>query len=54
MLAILHAFKKWGPFLTGRHFKVKIDHDNLMYLEQLLSSKEQQEWVTKMLSYDQG
>ena len=37
----------------GRHFKVKADHDSLKYfLEQRLSSKEQQKWVTKMLGYD--
>ena len=27
MLAILHALKKWRPYLMGRHFKVKNDHD---------------------------
>ena len=37
----------------GRHFKVKTDHDSLKYfLEQILSSEEQQKWVTKMLGYD--
>ena len=50
MLAILHALKKWHPYLMGRHFKVKTDHDSLKYfLEQRLSSKEQQKWVTKIL-----
>ena len=29
MLAILHALKKWRPYLMGREFKVKIDHDSL-------------------------
>ena len=24
MLAILHALKKWRPYLIGRHFKVKL------------------------------
>ena len=37
----------------GRHFKVKTNHDSLKhFLEQRLSSKEQQKWVTKMLGYD--
>ena len=53
MMAILHALKKWNPYLIGRNFKVKIDHDSLKYfLEQRLSSKEQQKWVTKILGYD--
>jgi hypothetical protein len=29
MLTILHAIKKWYPYLIGRHFKVKIDHNSL-------------------------
>jgi hypothetical protein len=39
MMSILHALKKWHPYLIGRHFKVKTDHDSLKYfLEQRLSS----------------
>ena len=53
MMAILHALKKWCPYLIGRHLKVKIDHDSLKYfLEQRLSLEEQQKWVTKILGYD--
>jgi hypothetical protein len=53
MMAILHPLKKWHPYLIGRHFKVKIDHDSLKYfLEQRLSSEEQQKWVTKIFGYD--
>jgi hypothetical protein len=29
MMAILHALKKCHPYLIGRHFKVKTDHDSL-------------------------
>jgi len=29
ILAILHALKQWRPYLMGRHFKVKEDHDSL-------------------------
>ena len=37
MLAILHALNKWRPYLMGRHFKVKTDHDSLKhFLEQRL------------------
>ena len=53
MLAILHALKKWKPYLMGRHSKVKNNHHILKhFLEQRLSSEEQQKWVTKMLGYD--
>jgi hypothetical protein len=55
MMEILHALKKWCPYLIGRHFKVKKDHDSLKYfLEQRLSSEEQQKWVTNILGYDFG
>ena len=53
MLAILYALKKWRPYLMGRHFKVKVDHDSLKpFLEQRKSSEEQKKWVIKMLGYD--
>ena len=40
MLAILHALKKWKPYIMGRHFKVKTNHDSLKYfLEKKLSSE---------------
>ena len=29
ILAILHALKKWRPYLIGINFKVKIDHGSL-------------------------
>ena len=41
MLEILHALKKWRPYLLGRQFKVKTNHDSLKhFLEQRLSSEE--------------
>jgi hypothetical protein len=53
MMEIIHALKKWHPCVIGRHFKVETDHDSLKYfLEQRLSSEEQQKCVTKMLDYD--
>jgi hypothetical protein len=53
MMEIIHALKKWRPYLIGRNFKVKTDHDSLKYfLEQRLSLEEQQKWVTKILGYD--
>ena len=52
-MEILHSLKKWHPYLIGRHFKVKKNHDSLKYfLEQRLTLEEKQKWVTKMLGYD--
>jgi hypothetical protein len=31
IMAILHALKKLIPYLIGRNFKVKKDHDSLKY-----------------------
>jgi hypothetical protein len=53
MLAILHAVDLWHPYLLGKCFQIKIDHRSLKYfLEQRISSPEQQKWVTKMFGYD--
>jgi hypothetical protein len=53
MMEILNVMKQWRPYLIGRNFKVKTNHDSLIYfLEQRLSSEEKQKWVAKMLGYD--
>jgi hypothetical protein len=53
MLAILHVFYLWRPYLLGKHFRIKIDHQSLKnFLEQLISSPEKQKWVTKIFGYD--
>jgi hypothetical protein len=52
MMAILYALKKWRPYLIGRHFKVKTDHDSLKYFLEQRLSLEEQKWVTKILGYD--
>jgi hypothetical protein len=53
MLAILHAVDFWHPYLLGKCFQIKIDHQSLKYfLEQCISSPEQQKWVTKLFGYD--
>jgi hypothetical protein len=49
MLAILLAVELWHPYLLGKCFQIKTDHQSLKYfLEQRISSKEQQKWVTKL------
>jgi hypothetical protein len=53
IMEILHALKKWCPYIIGNNFKVKTDHDSIKYfLEQRPSSEEQQKCVTKILGYD--
>jgi hypothetical protein len=53
MLAIMYVVDLWRPYLLGQHFQIKIDHQSLKYfLEQHISSPEQQKWVTKLFGYD--
>jgi hypothetical protein len=53
MLAILHVVDLWRPYLLGQWFQIKTDHQSLKYfLEQRISSLEQQKWVTKLFGYD--
>ena len=53
MLAIVHAVTRWRPYLIGQRFQIKTDHKSLKYfLEQKISSPEQQKWVTKLLGFD--
>jgi hypothetical protein len=53
MLAILHVVDLWHPYLLGQRFQIKTDHQSLKYfLEQCISSLEQQKWVTKLFGYD--
>ena len=49
MLVILHVVDLWCPYLLGQYFQIKTDHQNLKYfLEQRISSLEQQKWVTNI------
>jgi len=53
ILAILHAVDLWRPYLLGQRFQIKTDHQSLEnFLEQRISSPEQQKWVTKLFGYD--
>jgi hypothetical protein len=53
MLAILHVVYLSHPYLLWQRFKIKTDHQRLKYfLEQHISSPEQQKWVTKLFGYD--
>jgi hypothetical protein len=53
MLVILHVVDLWSPYLLGKCFQIKTDHESLKYfLEQCISSPEQKKWVTKLFGYD--
>jgi hypothetical protein len=53
MMAIMHALDLWCPYLLGKRFQIKTNHHSLKYfLEQHLSSLEQQKWVIKLFGYD--
>jgi len=53
MLSILHVVDLWRPYLLGQCFQINTDHQSLKcFLEQHISSPEQQKWVTKLFGYD--
>jgi hypothetical protein len=53
MLAILHVVDLWHPYLLGKRYQIKTNHQSLKYfLEQCISSPKQQKWVTKLFGYD--
>ena len=52
LLALVVAVKKWRPYLLGRPFVIKTDHQSLKYLlEQRVSTLAHQRWITKLLGY---
>ena len=52
-MAILHAVDTWRPYLLGRLFRIRTDHQSLKYfLEKFLSSPQQNKWLAKMLGCD--
>jgi hypothetical protein len=53
MLAILHVVDMCHPYLLGKRFQIKTDHQRLKnFLKQRISSPEQQKLVTKLFGYD--
>ena len=52
LLALVVVVKKWRPYLLGRPFVIKTDHQSLKYLlEQRVGTLAQQKWITKLLGY---
>jgi hypothetical protein len=53
MLAIINVVDLCCPYLLGKRFQIKTNHQSLKYfLERCISSPEQQKWVTKFFGYD--
>ncbi|RVW92515.1 Transposon Tf2-8 polyprotein [Vitis vinifera] len=53
MLAIVEAIRTWRPYILGRKFFIRTDQRSLKYfLEQRVTTSEQQKWVAKLLGYD--
>lgn len=53
LLALVIAIQKWRPYLIGRKFVVRTDHQSLKHLlEQRISTPAQQRWLTKLMGYD--
>ncbi|KAJ8631092.1 hypothetical protein MRB53_024415 [Persea americana] len=47
------AEPKWRPYLLGRQFTVRTDHQSLKYLwEQCIATTAQQKWLVKLMGYD--
>ncbi|KAA8539377.1 hypothetical protein F0562_026069 [Nyssa sinensis] len=47
------AIRKWCPYLLGRRFIVRTDHQSLKYLlEQRITTPAQSRWLPKLLGYD--
>ena len=53
LIGLVQAVKHWRPYLWGREFVVRTDHQSLKYLlDQRLSTIPQHHWATKLLGYD--
>lgn len=47
---MVFAVEKWRPYLLGRRFNIKTDHQSLKYLmEQRILTPLQQKFITKLL-----
>lgn len=53
LMALVTAVQKWRPYLIGRHFIIRTDHQSLKYLlEQRVSTPAQQKWLVKLMGYN--
>ena len=53
MLVVLKAIRKWRPYLLGKPFVIKTDHQSLKYLlEQRITISSQGRWLPKIIRFD--
>lgn len=53
ILALVLAVQKWRPYLLGRKFIVRTDHQSLKHLwTQKIATTAQQRWLYKLMGYD--
>jgi hypothetical protein len=53
LIGLSQAVRHWRPYLWGRSFVVKTDHQPLKYiLDQRLATIPQHHWVSKLLGFD--
>jgi hypothetical protein len=53
LIGLSQAVRHWRPYLWGRTFVVRTDHQPLKYiLDQRLATISQHHWVSKLLGYD--
>lgn len=53
LLALVCPVQKWRPYIIGRAFIIRTNHQSLKYLlEQRISTPAQQKWLSKLLGYD--
>jgi hypothetical protein len=53
LMAVVLAVRRWRPYLLGRRFTIKTDHQSLKHLlEQRVMTPTQQKWLIKLLGYD--
>lgn len=52
LLALVTVVRKWRPYLFGKPFVIKSDHQSLKYLlEQRIGTHMQQRWIIELLGY---
>lgn len=53
MLAIVFYVQHWRPYLLGQQFRIVTDHKTIKYfLEQRITTPQQQKWLIKLLGYN--